>query len=122
MDSTNETHSTAKESDSGGARKTNDEQFERERRGWLWAGSILGLLICFAPALSSLLAMAFALVLGCDSVSFHEQHVPLCSTGRNSQIYVLGFIGQYGWALSLPAGVVVLVITLVSYSATEKSK
>lgn len=95
---------------------------EGDRRGWLWAWTIIGLLVCIAPALSSLLAMAFALALSCDSASFNEQHVPQCSTGPNSQIYVLGFIGRYGWAITLPAGVVVLLIALIGYAATEKTK
>lgn len=122
MDSSSETNVTSEKSDVATTQQVSDELSERERRGWLWAWSILGLLICIAPALSNFLAMAFALVLDCDSTSFNEQHVPLCSTGRNSQIYVLGFIGQYGWVFSLPAGVVVLLIALVGYAATEKAK
>ncbi len=122
MGSHNEANVTRQRTDIATAQQVSDEPLERNRKGWLWAWTILGLLISIAPALSSLLAIAFALVLGCDSTSFNEQHVPLCSTGRNSQIYVLGFIGQYGWVFSLPAGVVVLLIALVGYAATEKAK
>jgi hypothetical protein len=124
MDSNNEAYVSGErsESDIAATKQVGDEALERDRRGGLWAWTILGLLICIAPALSSLLAMAFALALGCDSVSFNEQHVPLCSTGNNSQIYALGFLGQYGWVFSLPAGSVVLLVGLIGYAAAEKAK
>lgn len=122
MDSNNEANVTGKRSDIATDQQVSNAPLESDRRGWLSAWMILGLLICIAPALSSLLAMAFALVLGCDSTSFNEQQVPLCSTGRNSQIYLLGFIGQYGWVFSLPAGVIVLLIALVGYAASKKAK
>ena len=98
----------------------NGELLERERREWLWVGSILSFLICVAPAVLNLLALALALVLGCDSVAFDERHVPLCPTRANSQIYVLGFIGKYGWIVSIPASVVVLLISLIGDAATAK--
>lgn len=113
MESSNEANVTV---------EAGDEPRERDRRGWLWAWTILGSFICVTPALSGLLAIALALVFGCDSTSFNDQHVPLCSMGRNSQIYVLGFVGQYGWAYSLPLGFVVLLIGLVGYAATEHAK
>jgi hypothetical protein len=122
MGSKNEAYVTSEKSDIAAPERVSGEASERDRRGWLWAWTILGLLICITPALSSLLAMALALVLGCDSTSFNEQHVPLCSTGRNSQIYMLGFIGQYGWVFSLPAGAVVLLVALIGYAAAEKAK
>lgn len=120
MNTDDDGHVTGESSDISGAQQVSDEPLKRDRRAWLWAWAISGLLVCIAPALSSLLAMGFALILGCDSTSFHEQHVPLCSTGRSTQIYVLGFIGQYGWVISLPAGVLLLIVALIGYVIAEK--
>ena len=102
------------------APKLSNDGREGDQKTWLliWVG--LGLLLCFAPALSSFLAWSLSLLLSCDSWSFDVQHVPLCSTGNNSLIYALGFAGQYGWVISIPSGVAVVIAGFILYAAAEK--
>jgi hypothetical protein len=120
MDSNSEESVSGEKSDISITQSGNSELREADRKGWLKTLIVLGLVICISPLLSSFLAMGFALIAGCDSVVFFEHRVPKCSTGASSQIYVLGWIGQYGWVLSIPVGVVVILVGLIGYAATDK--
>jgi hypothetical protein len=102
------------------APKLSDEQRAGDHKAWLLTWIVLGGLVCLAPVLSKLLVWGLSLALNCDSRSFDEQHVPLCSTGNNSLIYVLGFASRYGWVISIPAGIAVVVAGLIVYAAAEK--